>query len=134
MDRSESDRDEARYLLSAAHKDWRALAGMRDAAIFADEIFGFHAQQVVEKTLKAWLALHGVEYPRTHDLSLLLSLLCTHEPEANTYADLLEFTPYAVQFRYAAFDEVGELLAREAVIERVSALLRQVENLLISAD
>ena len=35
--------DEARQMLAAAYKDWRALAGMADPNVFADEIFGFHA-------------------------------------------------------------------------------------------
>ena len=116
--------------LSAAHKDWLALGGMRDETVFADEIFGFHAQQAIEKTLKAWLALSGVEYPRTHDISLLLSTLSLQEQDMDSHYDLLEFNPYAVQFRYEAFDEIGEPLKRGQVIERVGALLRQVENLL----
>jgi HEPN domain-containing protein len=70
--------DEARQLLAAADKDWRALHGMDDADVFADEIFGFHAQQAAEKAFKAWLALLGVEYPKTHDLSLLLGILQSH--------------------------------------------------------
>ncbi|MCL5271298.1 MAG: hypothetical protein M1457_12290 [bacterium] len=44
--------DEARQLLAAAAKDRRALGGMADAAVFADEVFGFHAQQAAEKGLK----------------------------------------------------------------------------------
>lgn len=44
--------EEARYLLSAAVKDLRALQGMSDGSVFADEIFGFHAQQAVEKALR----------------------------------------------------------------------------------
>ncbi len=32
---------------------------MGDAAVFADEILGFHVQQAAEKLLKAWLALPG---------------------------------------------------------------------------
>lgn len=82
---AESDRDEAYILLLAARKDWRALSGMRDETIFADEIFGFHAQQAVEKTLKAWLALCGVAYPRTHDISLLLSVLRMQEQDVEEY-------------------------------------------------
>jgi len=39
--------DEARHLLAAARKDWNALHGMTDSQVFADEIFGFHAQQAV---------------------------------------------------------------------------------------
>jgi HEPN domain-containing protein len=29
---------------------------MADSPLFADEIFGFHTQQAVEKALKAWLS------------------------------------------------------------------------------
>ncbi|WP_372703813.1 hypothetical protein [Candidatus Accumulibacter contiguus] len=32
---------------------------MIDNPLFADEIFGFHAQQAIEKALKAWLATAG---------------------------------------------------------------------------
>jgi len=133
MDRSEADHNEAQSLLLAARKDWQALDGMRDETVFADEIFGFHAQQAVEKTLKAWLALSGVEYPRTHDISLLLSALRLQEQDVDVYYDLLEFNPYAVQFRYTAFPEIGEPLNRLEAIKRVEELLRRVEDLLKSA-
>jgi hypothetical protein len=33
---TEADRDEARILLVAARKDWRALSGMRDSIIFIE--------------------------------------------------------------------------------------------------
>lgn len=61
--------EEACLLLAAANRDFRALRGMTDSSVFADEIFGFHAQQAAEKALKAWLAVLDVEYPRTHDAS-----------------------------------------------------------------
>lgn len=132
MGGSEADYHEARSLLLTAHNDWQALGGMHDEAVFADAIFGFHAQQAVEKTLKAWLALLGIEYPRTHDISLLLSVLRMQNQDVAGYDDLLEFNPYAVQFRYTAFVEMGEPLKRIKVIERVGELLRRVENLLTS--
>ncbi len=40
---------------------------MTDPEVFADEVFGFQAQQAAEKTLKAWLTVLGLEYPRRHD-------------------------------------------------------------------
>ena len=46
---SMSDPKQARVLLEAAERDISALRGMGDAAVFADEIFGFHAQQAAEK-------------------------------------------------------------------------------------
>ncbi len=70
-----SDLKQARVLLTAAERDISALRGMADAAVFADEIFGFHAQQAAEKLLKAWLALLGETYPTTHDLDRLLAML-----------------------------------------------------------
>jgi len=72
-----------------ASKDLRALSGMTDPGVFAEEIFGFHAQQAIEKALKAWLAWLDVEYPRTHDLSLLLSLLRERGADTAPFEDLI---------------------------------------------
>ncbi len=44
-----SDIKQARMLVRMARKDLSALKGMMDASVFDDEIFGFHAQQAVEK-------------------------------------------------------------------------------------
>ena len=57
---TDPDREHAQTLLEMARKDARALSGMTDADVFADEIFGFHAQQVIEKALKAWCAHRGI--------------------------------------------------------------------------
>ena len=70
-----SDHEQARTLLEAAEKDVSALRGMGDGVVFADEIFGFHVQQAVEKLLKAWLASLGEIYPLSHDLASLLDML-----------------------------------------------------------
>ena len=59
-----SDPKQARVLLEAAERDVSALRGMGDAAVFADEVFGFHAQQAAEKLLKAWLASPSHGWPR----------------------------------------------------------------------
>ncbi|HNT34496.1 MAG TPA: HEPN domain-containing protein [bacterium] len=122
------DREEALRLLFAAEKDIAALRGMMDLAVFAEEIFGFHAQQAVEKSLKALLALLGRQYPRTHDLSLLMSQLSSSGEIVEEFIDLLELNSYAVQFRYEAFDESDEGLDREQVVDRVTALAQSVRN------
>ena len=49
--------DAAVTMQTMAGKDLAALRGMLDSTLFADEIFVFHAQQAVEKSLKAWIAL-----------------------------------------------------------------------------
>ena len=38
------DYEHARRLILAARRDLRALAGMEDPHVFAEEVFGFHAQ------------------------------------------------------------------------------------------
>ena len=63
--------------LSDAHADLasaRSLAAHRDegTAPFAS---AFHAEQAVEKGLKALLVWHAVDFPPRHDLGLLAGLL-----------------------------------------------------------
>ena len=62
-------------MLRTAYRDLKALGGMLDAEVFADEIFGFHVQQMVEKCLKAWMCVLGITYPFTHQINRLLVLL-----------------------------------------------------------
>ena len=85
-----SDLKQAHVLLMSAERDISALRGMADAAVFADEIFGFHAQQAAEKLLKAWLALLGETYPTTHDLARLLAMLRARDVEATRFNELKE--------------------------------------------
>lgn len=47
-----SDPIQARNMLNASQRDLKALTGMLDDETFSDEIFGLHAQQSIEKSLK----------------------------------------------------------------------------------
>ena len=61
----------------------------------------YHCQQAAEKMLKAWLTLHDVVFPRTHDLEVLLNLADTKPPgfvRYRTHAQRL--TPLASEYRY----------------------------------
>lgn len=99
--------DDALRLLAMARRDLRAAAGMvHDADTLCDEVFGFHAQQAVEKALKSWLCLLEVIYPKTHDLYELFALLREAGvglPEQTE--ELRDLVDFAVQYRYQAFDE-----------------------------
>ncbi|MFQ4134717.1 HEPN domain-containing protein [Nodosilinea sp. PGN35] len=94
-----SDLKQAKTLLLAGHRDLRALKGMLNQEVFADEIFGFHIQQAAEKAIKAWLAAIGDVFPYTHDLGTLLQRLEARGYDVSEFWELLEFTPYALQFR-----------------------------------
>ncbi|MCA1959281.1 MAG: HEPN domain-containing protein [Desulfomonile sp.] len=64
-------------------------------------MFGFHAQQTVEKALKSWLSLRGIAYPKTHGLSVLLRLLDTHaEDIPDQFLGLLDLTDFTILFRH----------------------------------
>jgi HEPN domain-containing protein len=98
-------RDLARRYLALAQRDARTLAVRVDSPGVDDEPIGFHAQQAVEKCLKAILALHGVAFRKTHDLDELLGLLEERRLPLPPQADSLdELNPYGVLLRY----ELGE--------------------------
>lgn len=114
-----------------AQRDYRALCGMEDPAVFSDEIFGFHIQQAVEKALKAWLCVLGSRFPRTHDLDELGTLLEEAGQEIPAFLpDLLEFTDFAVAFRYDAFPEIEGDIDRRDCISKVARLLQHVQGIL----
>ena len=61
----------------------------------------FHAQQCVEKYLKARLQEAGLAFPKTHDLLDLLKRLLAFEPAWTTLTpQLTQLVNYAVVFRY----------------------------------
>src|SRR4030042_1133299 len=101
------DLEQAKIFLDIAARDYRALCGMEDPETFSDEIFGFHVQQAVEKSLKAWLCLVGASFPKIHDLDELGALLEKAGQEIPKFLHgLLDFTDFAVAFRYEAFPEM----------------------------
>jgi len=129
-----SDIEHARQLLSMAARDLTALKGMADLRTFADEIFGFHAQQVVEKSLKAWITALGSDYPFIHDISALLARLEDLGCEVDHFWDLVELNAFAVQFRYETLDTAEVPLERLKLIIDVEKLFVHVSNVLVSSN
>ena len=61
----------------------------------------FHAQQAAEKYLKALLVWHQIEFPKTHDIDVLLDLAGSADSEIpQVLTDATELTPYGVEYRY----------------------------------
>jgi len=102
-----SQRDLAEDLLALAREDEVAARALLDVGVVTDRIVGFHAQQAVEKSLKAVLAVHDVEFPFTHDLGALAELSIkagAAPPPALSEVDQL--TPFGVSLRYGALDDL----------------------------
>ncbi|RIK08877.1 MAG: DNA-binding protein [Acidobacteria bacterium] len=60
----------------------------------------FHAQQCVEKYLKAWLVEHGVEFARTHDLVVLVGMAKDAGLVGVEESEVLALNRFAVEARY----------------------------------
>lgn len=130
-----NDIEQAQTLLRIAYRDFNALQGMTDSPLFADEIFGFHAQQAIEKALKAWLCAKNLIYPLSHELPRLLTLLENNGAHIDAFWPLARFTPYAVQSRYEEGSVYEtEPLNRSAIIGEVEVLLNQVTRFIASIE
>ena len=124
------DLEHARGLLDMARKDLSALCAMGDRQAFAEEIFGFHAQQAAEKALKAWAAFLGLEYPFRHDLGELLNLLESRGQDVGRFWELVGYTDFGVRFRYEALEEDESPLERKSVCVQLESLVEHVDRLL----
>ena len=112
-----------RLLLQKAAQDQAAMARLLPDTDLNDEIIGFHAQQAVEKALKAWLAYLGIDYPKVHHLETLLALLNAqgHSLPA-ALAGVNKLTPFATVFRYEELP-LAVILDRADTLQLVQRIL-----------
>jgi HEPN domain-containing protein len=120
--------DWAEQLLRRAADDEAAAKALLPVASVTDAIVGQHAQQGVEKAIKATLAARGVEFPFIHDIAGLM-VLCRNAhieiPEGLRDADQL--TPYVGALRYG--DDNLELVDRETALSWVTAAVAWARSL-----
>jgi hypothetical protein len=75
---SPDERELALLLVHKAEGDEAILDRLLDDPDVPDDVLGFHAQQAIEKRLKAVLAFRGIDFERTHSIGYLTSLLEHH--------------------------------------------------------
>lgn len=79
-------------------------------------LIAYHAQQCAEKYLKAYLVLHSIDFPFTHNLGRLIELAQQKRGWADTLTEAETLTPYAITTRYPGVDEpVSASEARHAI-------------------
>jgi HEPN domain-containing protein len=113
---------EAAVLARKAEGDARAMQLLAPNPEISDEIVGFHAQQAVEKWLKAVLGSRGIAFEYTHDLHRLITEVTTAVGEFPfDIPEVVALTEHAVPLRY---DEIldTEPLDREATISLVDEI------------
>ena len=83
----------------------------------------FHAQQCVEKYMKAVLVISGISFPRTHDLEALTALIAAAQRPTLDESEQASLTQYATVARYPGWDPISLTEAR-----RMVALARRVRR------
>ncbi len=92
-----------------------------------DKLIAYHAQQCVEKYLKAFLALKKVDFPYTHNISFLLEICSKHAEWVKDLDEAETLTAYAVTARYPGAEKVSKKDARLAVkiADKVRSVVRK---------
>lgn len=122
--------DQPEVLLRKARQDELVLQKLLNDPEVDDDTLGFHAQQSAEKMLKAVLASRGVDYPKTHNLRVLIELLAksgVHLPEP--LSEITRLTQFGTTFRYDNF-QPSSLGERVKWLESIKSLRSFLEPLL----
>lgn len=75
----------------------------------------FHAQQCVEKYIKAFLVSKEISFPKTHDLEILIALLPVRLRPRLSNEEQSILTDYATGARYPGWSDISLTETRRAV-------------------
>lgn len=127
-------REYAGILLRKAAQDELVLEKLGHDPAVADEVIGFHAQQAIEKMLKAVLSFHAIRYRRTHDLVELIDLLLQNSISFPAeLEDAAQLGPFAVALRYDELPSEPEPpLDRVWATDRVREIRKWAESIVVS--
>lgn len=117
--------EDARAILRLALRHEQSLAASLDPA-FAQENWGFLAQQCVENLLKGLIVLDDRQPPLSHDLAQLELQAGARLPE-----DLLALQDFAVKARYSP-EDTPLPAPRVALLAQIGRLRRELESRLES--
>jgi HEPN domain-containing protein len=122
--------EEARRWLRYAREDLATAASIVDTGSGVPRQACWLAQQAAEKGIKAALVFRQVEFPRTHDLDLLCTLLPADSPVCSGPEDLGALSEWAVEARYPGdWPDASHDDARRAVASAQTVLDRVVKGL-----
>jgi len=93
--------EKVKLWLIKAFEDYLAMKSLLSSSLikYTTSIICFHAQQMVEKLLKAFLTYHNVQFPRTHILEILKEK-CLEIDEEFQKMNFKNLSMYAVEIRY----------------------------------
>ncbi len=95
------------------------------------EIIAYHCQQSAEKYLKGFIAFHGGEIRKTHDL-VVLNHDCSQYDSSfeNVMEQCINLTDYGVQIRYPFHIDVEERDIKMAIedAQTIKSLVRELTS------
>lgn len=87
--------------IEKAEGDYTTVQLLQQSTISSKDVICFHAQQCIEKYLKAWLQENNIPVLKTHNLEDLLNLIIPIIPTWNSWlVDFSTLSAHAVDFRY----------------------------------
>jgi hypothetical protein len=123
--------DQVLLLPRKAAQDLAVLDKLINDPAIEDETLGYHAQQAAETLIKARLALAGCDYPRSHNIGLLLDLLSSQGIAVPGESEALEaLTPFGTVFLYdnLPFDDAPDRHSWPPLIHRLFADVQALIN------
>lgn len=92
-----------------AEGDYTTVQLLQQSPISSKDVICFHAQQCIEKYLKAWLQETNIPVLRTHNLEELLNLIVPTVPDWRSWqSDFSALSEHAVDFRYPGKSATAE--------------------------
>lgn len=92
-----------------AEGDYTTVQLLQQSPISSKDVICFHAQQCIEKYLKAWLQEANIPVLRTHNLEELLNLIVPTIPDWRSWqSDFSVLSEHAVDFRYPGKSATAE--------------------------
>jgi HEPN domain-containing protein len=123
--------DYANMLLERAASDSAAVGVLIADGDMLDDVIGFHAQQAVEKALKAALVLSDTDFPNSHDLRELADIASENGVSVPSSIQAARWlTPWAAQLRY----EMLEPLDRDAAVSVMTDTVTWARTLVEEAE
>ncbi len=87
--------------IEKAEEDYNSAKWLQESPTPVHNSICFHAQQCIEKYLKAWLQEENIPFSKTHDLEELLNLIVPTQSLWNVWQpDFKIISSYAVESRY----------------------------------
>ena len=117
------------WLEKAEHDLTNAAFTLRMGRTCPTDTVCFHAQQCIEKYLKALLVWKEIPFPKSHDVTEILALLPSTDRPALNAEECRKLASYATATRYPGdYEPISLTEARQAVqiARRVRAAIRRM--------